>query len=309
MINIGHSTKDYKQWDFPHYVWGDFEHFQKIWTPLSGIHTINFGDDASRVEILLGSNFEQYSTKIQPIFFTAAVGNRENKIGPFFTGIGLANRSQIPLISVVDPSLDEDPSLNLGWYIGALNSNFRNNLNKVVTFICEYLNREPLFIGGSGGGFASLVSAAMYPHTSNVLVWNPQTDIFDYVKDPVQNFLRSRYGIGNASFARDDWKDYCRIRTDKESSTKVNGPEIVQKTRRLVYLQNTRDWHKDSHLKPLWNTLSSQPLVEGKNFFDENHLFYVKNFSKGHSAPPEPLIRELIIELMKDTATVKEILF
>lgn len=307
LINITKTTKNYKQWNLPHYVWEDFEHFQSLWGPRTGIHTIHFGDNESTIDLLFGDGFEEREAKVQPIFFTAAVGNRENKTGPFFTGVGLANRAEIPLISVADPSLDEDPTLNLAWYVGAHGSNFRNNLNLVLTFICQQLGREPLFVGGSGGGFASLISAEMYPHTSNALVWNPQTDIFDYVKEPVQSFLRSRFGMGNASLARDDWKSFCRVRTDKEGETQISGPELVSKTRRLVYLQNSKDWHKTAHLTPLWETLSEESIVNGKNFYDKNHLFYINDFSKGHTAPPEQLIRTILIGLMKETTNIEEL--
>lgn len=151
--------KNYKQWNVPHYVWDDIEHFTSYWKYQDGIHTIYFGPANSPIDFLVNDLKFDTEIEVQPIFFAAAVSKRTEKIGPFFTGLGLSKRAGVPFISVADPSLDEDPTLNLAWYTGAYLSSFTKNLDQVLLFICNSLNREPLFIGGSGGGFAAIATA------------------------------------------------------------------------------------------------------------------------------------------------------
>ncbi|TFH57414.1 hypothetical protein [Glutamicibacter arilaitensis] len=300
-------NKNYKQWNLEHYVWDDFEHLESLWNNQTGVHTVRFSDEESDIDFLYKDATKMEEIKVQPIFFTAALNRKPGMQGPFFTGNGLAKRAEIPLLAFADASLDEDPTLSLSWYRGANKSRFNRHLVQVIEFLCHRLEREPLFIGGSGGGFTALATANDYKSKSSALVWNPQTDIYNYNKKFVQNFLRSQYKLGNGSFHRPDWIDFCRIRTDKESDTTVVGNFNPTKTRRLIYLQNQNDWHFRSHLQPFWDSISTVPIRVGKNFLTDEHLCYVSDFAEGHSAPPEALIRRLIVSLMNPDQVVSSI--
>lgn len=302
-------NKNYKQWNLEHYVWDDFEHFESLWNNQSGVHTIRYSGAESDIDFVYKDASNVASIRVQPVFFTAALTRKAGMQGPFFTGSGLSMRAGVPLLAFADASLDEDSTLNLSWYRGGNKTNFNRHLIQVIEWLCKRLAREPLFIGGSGGGFTALATANEYSSESSVLVWNPQTDIYMYNKKVVQNFLRSQYNLGNPSFQRADWIDYCRIRTNKESETSVIGRLDTSKTRRLIYLQNRNDWHLTSHLQPFWNSISSIPLTLGKNFLSDDHLFYVSDFAEGHAAPPEVLIRQLILSLMDHNKEVSEIEF
>lgn len=298
------STKNYKQWNTPHYLWDDMEHFISHWRQQEGIHTVKFGPNNYAIDFYVNEWCSQQKYTVQPIFFSAAVTKRSEKNGPFFNGIGLARRANLPLIAFSDPAIDANTDLNLAWYAGATGSGLTENLNSLITFICHQSDAEPLFIGGSGGGFAALSVARKYEKGSTVLAWNPQTDIYKYTKKSVQNYLRICFNFANSSLNRDDWISYARVRTEKESRSTINGIKTIQSIRRLIYLQNSEDWHKDKHLLPFWKSISDSPLNEGKNYYTENHLFFVSNFANGHTPPPEKLIRDLITQLMDHSLKV-----
>lgn len=290
-------------------MWDSVEDFKQRWERLPGVHTIAFDDGQPAIDIYVNENVKYEGFTTQPIFFTGAVSARGEKKGPFFSGLGLSHSNKLPLIAIADPSLDEDSTLSLGWYTGGPNDNFEANLLLLLTVLYESLGRELLFVGGSGGGYAALNFASRSEVPSTVLVWNPQTDIYEYSERFVKEFLRSRFNFSFAALGAKDWKTYCKIRTDIKIRTNVLIPETLNKPRRIVYLQNEGDWHRSKHLQPLWERVSSILLEVGQNKIDENRVIFIQKFAEGHAPPSSKLIGSLLAQLMNSEQKVENLNF
>lgn len=303
------ANSNYAQWKVLHYMWDSVEHFKNHWNGLAGVHTIAFAETEPSIDIYVNEFVSEKHHRTQTIFFNGAVSNRAGKRGPFFSGLGICFNNKIPLISVADPSLDDDLELGLGWYLGGPSDNFENNLNLLLATIQDSLERELIFVGGSGGGFAALNFARNLAGKSSVLAWNPQTDIYQYSERFVKSFLKSRFGFSHATMARDDWREFCKIRTNGRITTDIIEESTLSSPRRLVYLQNKSDWHKESHLKPLWNISQNDSLVDGRNVIDLNHLIVVDEFAEGHAPPPPKLIALILRQLTDPTINAIEINF
>ncbi|UTM47509.1 hypothetical protein [Glutamicibacter mysorens] len=303
------ANKNFKQWQVLHYVWDDIDDFKNRWNTLPGIHTIQFGDGESPIDIYVNEHINSSDFKAQPVFFTGAISSRGDKKGPFFSGLGLTNNKKLPLVAIADPSLDDDVSLSLAWYTGGPNDNFTANLLATLSALQESLNRELIFIGGSGGGFAALNVASRFKGDSTALVWNPQTDLYEYAERFVKAYLRSRFNFAFATLGSPDWKQYCKSRTDSKVPTNVLRSQTLTTPRRLIYLQNSADWHRSKHLLPLWSLTTQKELQEGINSLDGNHVVFVSEFAEGHAPPPSSLIASLLEQLMDTAMNVKDLVF
>ncbi|MFD1376378.1 MULTISPECIES: hypothetical protein [unclassified Glutamicibacter] len=303
------TDKNYRQWQVLHYVWDNLSDFKNRWIMLPGIHTIQFGKDESPIDIYVNEYINASDFKAQPVFFTGAISSRGDKKGPFFSGLGLTNNKKLPLIAVADPSLDDDASLSLAWYTGGPTDNFTANLLATLTVLQESLKRELIFIGGSGGGFAALNIASRFKGDSTALVWNPQTDIYEYAERFVKAYLRSRFNFAFATLGSPDWKQFCKSRTDSKVHTHVLRSQTLTAPRRVIYLQNSADWHRSKHLKPLWSMTTQKELQEGVNSLDDNHIVFVREFAEGHAPPPSTLIGSLLEQLMDLSMNAKDLKF
>jgi predicted esterase YcpF (UPF0227 family) len=301
--------KNYSQWKNLHYMWDNVRDFEQRWNGLPGVHTIRFGSDQAPIDIFVNEHVSADTRDVQPIFFTGAISDRGNKKGPFFSGLRITNGLKLPMIAVADPSLDDDLSLSLAWYTGGPNDNYELNLARVLEVIQRTLKRELLFVGGSGGGYAALNIGCHFDGEYSVLVWNPQTDIYEYLERFVKTFLKSRFNFSHSSLARPDWKEYCRIRTDSKITTNVLSAATVWKPRRLVYLQNANDWHRAKHLMPLWSHVANTDLVDGINRFDSERIVFLNDFAEGHTPPSVELIGSLMVQLMSTSSTAEGLHF
>lgn len=294
--------KNYASWNVLHYLWDSLTHFESNWNGISGVHTIQFDEGINSIDIYVNTNVKNTDFTVLPVIFSGAVSKRNGAAGPFFTGLKMSERSGFPLVSIADPTLDSDSSLTLGWYLGGKQSNVQKNMVDTLDTIQKVMNRELLLVGGSGGGFAALSLAKQLMHSCSVLVWNPQTDVYSYSERFVKQYLRSQFNFSNATLQREDWKDYCTKRTNLVIQTNILDEKTLTAPRRIVYLQNKTDSHRETHLLPLWKISSDIPLTDGKNILDENHVVYVAEFADGHLPPSNILIGEVIQELSDKSA-------
>lgn len=139
---------------------------------------------------------------------------------------------------------------------------------------------------------------------STVLAWNPQTDIYEYGEKFVKAFLQSKFNFSYSELAAVDWKERCKVVTDSKIKTDILHPNTLTNPRRVVYLQNSTDWHRARHLQPLWAQVSSTALCEGINALDSDHVVFISQFADGHNPPSTRLIGSLLSQLMKLDAKV-----
>lgn len=302
------QNKNYQQWKNLHIEWDNLDDFRNRWGGEPGVHTVIFSNSNIPVDLYANEHIKNSNFESIAVFFTGAVSARAGKKGPFFSGLGISGKNKIPMIAISDPTLDKDPELSLAWYLTGPDDRFADNLKSTLEAVYAATGKELILVGGSGGGFAALNFAAKLDCESSVLVWNPQTDIYDYAERFVKQYLRSQFNFSHASLARPDWKSYCRLRTDRVLTTSVVGRDTLTRPKRVVYLQNESDWHKDKHLKPLWNTVSQVALGSGLNELDPQHVVLVKDFASGHTPPPPSLIAEILIGLLPKRSVAKEVL-
>lgn len=300
-------NQDFRQWKTPHFVWDSIDHFKESWNFLSGVHTVFFEEHNTFIDFYINEHVSVKSHLVQPVIFTGAIHKREEKTGPFFSGLGITKSKNLPLIAIADPSIDQYENLSLAWYTGGPTDNFVSNLVTLLKVIQDITNRQLLFAGGSGGGFAALNFSQYFENECTVLIWNPQTDIFEYNEQAVKNYLRILFNFAYATLNRNDWKNYCKIRTDKVFQTNILQARGLTKPLRLVYLQNASDWHYERHLKPIWTKNTTKILSTGSNFIDNNHGVFVDEFSSGHSPVPATLITGLLEQLMQPELDISRI--
>ncbi|WP_146112548.1 hypothetical protein [Arthrobacter sp. MYb213] len=291
------KPSNYRQWKVLHYWWDNIEDFSNRWKGLSGIHSVIFPGSPRPIDIYVNEHVHNAEQKAITTFFSGAISSRGNKQGPFFSGIKLSSQNNLPMISIADSSLDDDPELSLAWYTGGAHDNFEANLTTMLNAIADSLKTELILVGGSGGGYASLNYAKRLAKPATVVVWNPQTDIYSYYERFVKAYLKSRFNFAHSTLAQDNWKQYCRPRTDKLVSTNVLVPETINSIRRLVYLQNKTDWHLQKHLSPLWSKISKHPIEPGVHAYTDQHIFAVQDFAEGHNPPDSNLIASILLQL------------
>ncbi|MDJ0351346.1 DUF6270 domain-containing protein [Pseudarthrobacter sp. PH31-O2] len=76
---------------------------------------------------------------------------------------------------------------------------------------------------------------------------------------------------------------------------------------RVLYLQNSTDWHVSKHLKPFLSTNSY--VHRGNGFYsnDRGHSVVVSNFGSGHAVPPLQVIHYAIREMLTQTRSTRVI--
>lgn len=119
------------------------------------------------------------NAKVLAVLFHGAVDKSKRPIPtfqPFFNEIsGSAHQ-----ISISDPSMLRDGDHTICWYIGDDQFNTQKVVKEIIDGFVSELNIERLiFVGSSGGGFASLYFSWHFPN-SIAFTCSPQVDIEEY---------------------------------------------------------------------------------------------------------------------------------
>ncbi|WP_058234074.1 hypothetical protein [Devriesea agamarum] len=279
----------YDDWPDDHHEWGSLEEFVEANAWPDGIHTIPLGDGPA-LDLLFKD--QPLNAPVTPVFFNGAITGRETKHGPFFSGRGLAATGQFGFIGVSDPSVNLHESLGLAWYAGNKYGPFQDQLTRIFQRLADVSGSELLFIGGSGGGFASLYYGHRLAEKASVLVWNPQTDVLRYNPQFVKNYLSRAFDL---DLPQHGWEPAALAGTQG-----VDLSIAQSRPRRLLYMQNASDWHVQSHTAPF---LASGYEHCGRGVFesDPHHVVQIADYGEGHAALPDTVLLSAI-ECFKDTA-------
>ncbi|CAM8673013.1 hypothetical protein [Sphingobium sp.] len=279
------------RWDFSAWPVGLTRHdtintFLATESILPGVHEIL--DQGRRVHILFRDN----KSKNLMVFFHGAMP--EDVINsytlPVFSGVKIADNADADrlLISDTTLSLSKD-NLKLGWFTGSAEYNFFNSIQAVINKFASSYNRV-IFIGGSGGGFASLRASALTPG-STALIWNPQTDIAKYHRKAVSHYGQECFG--NENFEAID----PEIRATRHS----NLCDLYAQPRenRIIYFQNGPDsLHVRKHAGPF---LEAYGKANGLGYpaptfglFGRDLLHVQGRWPGGHKPPPQRVLVKTI---------------
>jgi hypothetical protein len=238
--------------------------------------------------LLNGAQFDLL-TELHPesevllFFFQGAVDREKAPQLPNFTGVSLMREAKISKIYLSDPSLYLDHNLRLAWYAGHQECDVRALTNLVVQgFIDRLKPKKVIFIGGSGGGLAALWTSSFFPE-SLAIVWNPQTNIVNYSRSHVEDFSRICYGVEPEKIS-----DFIEPKVSSRYAGGVNNY--------ILYMQNSLDWHVQSHMKPFLADIGLKTYDANCSIALSERVFLYKSsdWGDGHTAPPLLLLKKII---------------
>lgn len=252
----------------------------------------HFAKDERHVDLLL-SGMEKL--KISPavlVCFSGAITSRSGTSAPFFSGVSIARKLNVPVISVADPTLALSHQLTLGWYVG--HHGFHDlpfRIAELLDAFAESTGARLILFGGSGGGFASLlVLSLLKTANASAFVWNPQTSISKYAPPSVKRFLEIAFpGTSSLGDLR-NWLESTGVIHDLTSHD-----SLLATTRTILYLQNKTDWHTGSHAVPFLLNFASGETKSAEVVVSGNLIYCEGNWGDGHVTPPERAI-ELALE-------------
>ncbi|WP_299302570.1 DUF6270 domain-containing protein [uncultured Brachybacterium sp.] len=287
-------SSDYSRIDLPVVEWGTIDIFLRDLTLDDAINSIAL-PSGHRLEIVHRGLRDAGDLAAVPMYFSGALPHREETRPPYFSGERMSAALGMPWIAVSDPVLSESDDFPLAWYTGRSGDSVQSSVARIADALSERLSREILFVGGSGGGFASLITLALSSRPARALVWNSQWDIRRYVKETVRDYMVKGLGMavedGSVTDAEEPaellWK-VPRIGDDKT----------------LVYLQNLGDWHVKDHLLGF---LQDQDFQDASNGVYERSALqvFIANYGVGHAVPPQNILHRLI-EQLTGSATSKQ---
>lgn len=193
---------------------------------------------------------------------------------PLLSGVGVTLDLDTSRLSFSDPSLLLHEDLNLAWFNG---SHLQPDLFRVLADIVRKVAlsvgaSKIVFLGGSGGGYASLRMLEHFPH-GTAIAMNPQTDIDRYHAMHVKKYVDLA------------WNGERNILDSVAGTTVFDGLEKVKDTATVLYLQNSNDaFHVKQHFLPFQKQFSG---AAGFHVLQDA-------WRDGHTPPPKDLIQEVL---------------
>lgn len=290
------SGKAYGEWGCPVFECASVESAVDASLCTDGIFRIGHGASSFDVMLTDSAALANAADRIVLVCFNAALNERKGKAAPFFSGRGVAQALGLPLLSVDDPTLTLDDDLCLAWYAG------NEELPDLPSLIADYLNRfseknrcRLVLFGGSGGGFAAISILGHLDVNATALVWNPQTDISKYRPEFVAAYLNSAFPSLNMSNIESLSPDAAQSVLAQQLTkagiifdiTNWSAPGMSK----LLYLQNSDDWHVAAHAAPFicggnWMRLGKRSFYSA----DRGVATWFGSWGKGHVAPPQDLL-------------------
>ncbi|MCF7221317.1 DUF6270 domain-containing protein [Marilutibacter chinensis] len=300
---MGISAADYDAFAPALWSWNSVDDFLASEVE-EGVHRISQDADCANtldIQLFNWAREVREEQAVVPVFFSAAVGARNGRPAPFFSGAGMAGSDGYAAIAISDPSLALSPDIALAWYAGSRGHRVQDRLASFLARMADVLGKELLLVGGSGGGYAACFYGALLGPRASVFVWNPQTDILRYYRSAVSDYLSKCFGAG---FKREEQArrvlESNGIRSELASVyAEHEGP------RRCVYLQNVSDrFHVEGHALPFLSGLKMRPASR-KGFLlspDGRVAALFGAWSEGHDAPPKTMVRAVIRRMLNPQA-------
>lgn len=304
---------DLSSWNEAIYSYDDLNSFLQNVHFENGIHRIALSNGQWLDLYISGlehSESHPISTDWLLVGFSGAITNRKGKKAPFFSGISLAAEMRLPLVAVADPTLSLDGNLALGWYAGTSSTPMLPTIIALaLDRLSELYSLKLLLMGGSGGGFASLMLSSILKSSGKALVWNPQTDIADYVASAVEAYLNVACPNLNETETNSDAAnspDRYRSRMDAAGLIHSVRKAAISNSFEVLYLQNRSDWHVLRHAGPYmaqrrWTRNGDASFVS-----DDRCTLFLGNWGQGHAVPPKELLVELI-RLLTTNTEIKDV--
>lgn len=287
------SVRSLERWKTSSFSYDSIMSFHAEDALKSGVHTVFYNEHP--IDLF---------TEIKPgcplvIVLNGAVPRSETLKLPVFAGFGVVPSGEVSRVSINDPSLYLDPALPLAWYAGSSDFPLQSLLPILIdTIRVAAQPTKVMFIGGSGGGFASLYYSRLM-EDALALVWNPQTDILRYAEKFVQQYALTAFGMDGLEKVQADLPktvetDLCRLYQAGHLNC-------------VAYLQNRSDWHMTAHCEPFLRGLQFEGEVTDDARINQRARLYVRDWGNGHVAPPQPFLKALIANLLQEESSWTEL--
>ncbi len=260
----------------------------------SGVHTIMEGTHP--IDIYL--NFKP-GKPLLVCLNGAQQRQNADKFLPRFTGFRVADINRVSHLCIADPSLYLHPEMHLAWYAGSKELPLQRLLPLVIEKIFKATESSQLiFVGGSGGGFASLFYSRLF-EKSVAVVCNPQTDILKYYKPAVLKYANIAYGFEsldeiNKHLPTIIESNLCDLYSESYSNF-------------VFYMQNSADPHHiNNHCIPFLTTLKSEAKLESQ-IISSNVYFHTANWGRGHITAPHPFWKHIIDSIADNINSLEEL--
>lgn len=185
-------------------------------------------------------------------------------------------------IFLSDTALEEHKDLELSWFTGYAGDDLTARYAELISQAAEQMGATKIvFMGGSGGGFASLSLAAKVPG-SRALVFNPQTVIRNYWHSSVDKFQSTLFP---------EMKDRSGLASlgSRVDATLLPLPEAHQ----IIYVQNDDDTlHVEKHLTPF--ALKNRIPVRSGVSENGNLSLILEHFASGHNMPYRDVLLDFV---------------
>lgn len=283
----------FDRWSFDRWNMAIFKHgsldsfLQKIGLQ-PGIHQIQDG------EVRLHLNLRTRKSKVLAVISHGSMQSTEIETYtmPRFSGTNIASGIDVDLLLLSDATLSlSKTNIGLGWYCGSSDYDLPSRLAPIVTSVIKKRNYEKvIFVGGSGGGFASLRLVKQFPG-STVIVWNPQTDLEHYHPGVLKAFC-------DGCFEQPNYKDIPET-VRRERGMNLREAHRVFPDANIVYLQNFSDhFHLGRHAIPYVTEClgadARQFEKPGINLLNDHFLMVLGDWGEGHVPPVKSCLTDIL---------------
>lgn len=291
------SVYNLKNWNYPS-IESDIYNFTSdcISNSTDGIYRLKY--DRESLDFLCEGTERFIKERGVLVCLSGAITKREQKKAPFFSGLNIAHKLEMPIISISDPSLAISNNISLGWYAGnEAQKKLPQTIASILSLISKKLDTKIIFFGGSGGGFASLSIMHYMTGEAYGLIWNPQTSISKYYKNYVANYIRE-------AFPKTIVHSNLYMTLEKigiiHDLNKLYG-ENKNKEVKILYLQNSTDtFHVKQHMYPLINATNASKENNYVYASSVGIVFCMKNWGEGHISPDTDKIIEILSKIIAD---------
>lgn len=192
-------TRNLKRWRAENFVYSSLGEFLES-SQTEGLHSIHY--EGKILDLLV----KDRGAKTTLVVFSGALSPKV-KHTPAFSGLGLAEDTNVNLISVADPSMDKG-EITVAWYLGDSNTGpIAEVLSKIITHAAANLKGTRLILfGGSGGGYAVTHLAHYFPE-SIAFVFNPRLNLELWSKKAIRIYLWNCLGIKSSGEIADSERE------------------------------------------------------------------------------------------------------
>lgn len=156
----------------------------------------------------------------------------------------MSMRHRVPaFMAIADPTLQlsDDEAFGLAWYTGGPGWDPMPQLARIVQQAMDHVGaKRVMFLGGSGGGFASLRLATLFPG-SMAFAQDPQTAVIDYSPVHQNRLMRAAWNGADREAVIAEHPDRFDVRHVYSTQEPANF---------VYYRQSTSDSHMRTHCEP-----------------------------------------------------------